>query len=135
MPEQKGLLIDTPAYSELIEAIEEIHEKGLTGYVAVWESENHKHDSTKYVVTDFDRQLGEPTLIIRGRGGSGGKYEIVPKPNNPAWIKYHHPDPKNTGWEEELIELAVFSPDFAYAKKEGWEVFLRNPFEVLEKLK
>lgn len=136
MVDPKGLVIDTPSYQELVSAIKQMQNKAVTGHVVVWETDERNHDSTKYVVKEYGKHLGEPTLVLWGRGGdkkNGGKYEIIPKPNSPAWIRYHYPDGRVR--DEELTKLAVFSPDFAYAKKEGWHVFLEQPFEILSRLK
>jgi hypothetical protein len=136
MAELKGLVVETPSYQELVGTTEEMKEQGLTGHRVVWETEERSHDATQYVVKEFDSHLGDPTLLIWGRGGNketGGKYEIVPKPDSPAWIRYYYPDGRTR--DEELTRLAVFSPDFAYAQKQGWHVFLQKPFEILEQLR
>lgn len=56
--------------------------KAVTGHVVVWETAERNHDSTKYVVKEYGDHLGEPTLVLWGRGGdkqNGGKYEIIPQ--------------------------------------------------------
>jgi len=137
MRDPDGLLVQTARYQELVDTVEEMKENGLTGYRVVWEAAGGwSHDATEYVVRDFDTHLDDPTLLMWGRGGNketGGKYEIIPRPDNPAWIRYYYPDGHTK--ERELRRLAVFSPDFAYAQKEGWHVFLEKPFEILEQLR
>jgi hypothetical protein len=114
-----------------------MNQRGITGYRVVWEAGDKKHSSTEYVIKDFGEHLGEPTAIMWGRGGNretGGKYEIIPKQGDNAWIRYYHPSsgPK----DYRLTRLAVFSPDFIYedADEEEYTVFWKKPFEKLAEI-
>jgi len=133
---QQGLVIETPAYQALIDELKAMKEGGLTGYRVVWEAGDKKHSSTEYVIKEFGEDLGEPTAIMWGRGGNretGGKYEIIPKPNDNAWIRYHHP--RSGPDDYKLTRLAVFSPDFIYEHEEEHSSFWKNPFEKLAEIK
>lgn len=135
MAEMEGLVISSPIYGDLAHEIEEMAGKGVTGHIVVWEAGDWTHGSTEYVVKDFDTHLGEPTLLIWGHGGNketGGKYEIIPKPNKPAWIRYYYPNSDQTR-EAELTKLAVFSPNFIYENDEEKTTFLEKPFELISR--
>jgi len=129
---QEGLVIEEPAYQALIDELQKMKREDRTGYRVVWEADGKEHSSTEYVIKDFDEHLGEPTAIMWGRGGNketGGKYEIIPKPDDNAWLRYHHPQSGPDDYK--LIRLAVFSPDFIYEDVEEHTIFWKNPFEKL----
>jgi len=133
MVQMEGLVISSPIYEDLAHEIEEMAAKGITGHIVVWEAGDWTHDSTEYVVKDFDTHLGEPTILMWGRGGNketGAKFEVVPKPDKPAWIRYHYPNENRTR-DAELTKLAVFSPDFIYENDEDKSTFLEKPFELI----
>jgi len=132
---QEGLVIEEPAYQSVIDEFEEMKRKGVAGYRVVWEAEGKEHSSTEYVIKEFGEHLGEPTVIMWGRGGNretGGKYEIIPKPDDNAWLRYHHP--RNGPVDYKLIRLAVFSPDFIYEDSGDYSVFWKKPFEKLSEI-
>lgn len=137
MGELEGLVIESPIYGDLAHQVEEMAARDVTGHIVVWEAGDWSHDQAKYRVLEYDEHLGEPTLLIWGHDGDknhGGKYEIIPKPDKPAWIRYYYPDGNQTR-EAELTELAVFSPDFMYQNTEDTESFLENPFEIINRFR
>lgn len=144
MGDQDGIILNSLVYEKVTKAIADIEDKyerpgeewsfEVDDCRVVWESENHAHLSTSYVIEDFGAELGESTLFIRGQGGSGGRYEIIPKPNNEPWIRYHPPN-RSTGWEEPLERLMIVTPDFEYVKEEGWVGFFSDVYQIVEELK
>lgn len=120
-------------YEDLVEAVEELKQmdpdaRGL--YHVVWESTGHNHDSTRYIIEDFDSYLDEPVIYIEG--GRGGNYKIITKSYNYPWVQYLPPNqPEDYGWNEELVRLAILTEEFEYVKEHGWRAFLSEPFEVL----
>jgi hypothetical protein len=133
---QEGLVIEEPAYEALIDEFAEMKQRGITGYRVVWKADGKEHQSTEYVIKAFDDHLGEPTAIMWGRGGNretGGKYEIIPKPDDNAWLRYHHPNASPEDYK--LTRLAVFSPDFIYEDTDDYSTFWKNPFEKLAEIK
>jgi hypothetical protein len=124
-------------YEALTAAVSELQEmdpeaQGL--YHVVWESTGHNHETTRYEITGFDKHLNEPTILVEG--GGGGNYEIITKSYHYPWIKYIPPNqPKEYGWEEELVRLAILTEDFEYIDDNGWRAFLSEPFRILEQIK
>lgn len=133
----EGVVVESTAYEELHRAVTKMAEHEITGHRVIWEAEDGwKHPTTEYVVKNFDEHLGEPTLLIWGHGGDkdvGGKYEIIPKPNDEAWLRHHYPDGQTR--DGKLERLVVFSPDFAYETVDDKASFWRNPFENLKEIK
>jgi len=121
-------------YGGLVNAVNELKEMDPNAqgmYHVVWESTGHNHDSTSYSIVDFDTDLGEPVIHIKG--GRGGNYRIITKSYDYPWVHYLPPNqPNEYGWKEELIRLAILTEEFEYIKKNGIEAFLSNPFEVLK---
>jgi hypothetical protein len=137
MGELEGLVIESPVYSDLAHQIEEMAARDVTGHMVVWEAGDWSHDQGKYRILDYDTHLVEPTLLVWGHDGDkeqGGKYEIIPKPDKPAWIRYYYPNSDRTR-EGELTKLAVFSPDFMYENTEDTASFLEKPFEIISRFK
>lgn len=120
-------------YEQLVEAIstlQDLDPEARAEYHVIWESTGHNHDATKYSIKGFGSHLGEPTIRIQG--GGGGNYEIITKSYAAPWIQYVPPNqPRDYGWNEKLVRLAVLTPDFEYIDRNGWQAFLSNPFEVL----
>ena len=123
-------------YEQIVSAISSLQEmdpNARAEYHVIWESTDHNHDSTKYTMEKFGSHLGEPTMRIRG--GGGGNYEIITKSYDYPWIQYLPPNqPREYGWDEKLVRLAVLTPDFEYIDRNGWQAFLSNPFEILRNL-
>ena len=123
-------------YEQLVEAIstlQDLDPDARAEYHVIWESTAHNHDSTKYSIKGFDSHLGEPTIRIQG--GGGGNYEILTKSYATPWIQYLPPNqPREYGWNEKLVRLAVLTPDFEYIDRNGWQTFLSNPFEILRNI-
>lgn len=146
MANQKGVIIDSVVYGKILKGINELREKAenadqwqfdvYSDCRVIWESETHYHPSTSYVITGFGEELGETTLKIRGHGGSesGGNYEIIPKPDNPAWVRYHRKD-EYDGWDEELSTLMVVSPDWKYVEGKDWRGFFEDAYSIIEEIK
>jgi hypothetical protein len=146
MNEQEGVILDSIVYEKVVKSIEGLDQRAanpeqwqfdlFSDCRVIWESESHYHPTTSYVITGFGEELGETTLKIKGGGGgeSGGEYEIIPKPNNPAWIRYQRKDGYD-GWEEELRTLVVVSPEFKYVKDDGWRGFFEDAYSIIEDLK
>lgn len=143
MVSQQGLLLNSVVYQKVVNAIGDVQKQfdnperwefdPSEDFRVIWESETHSHPSTSYVIEGFDSLLGDPTMIIRGGGGKGGKYEIIPKSDNPTWMRYHRPDGR-IGWEEELTKLLVVTPEFKYVKENGWAWFFTNVYSILEEV-
>lgn len=115
------------AYEALTKAISDIPVSSAQSIDVAWASENHIHETTRYVVTDKGSRYGENTLKIRGRGGkkTGGKYEIIPKPNSSPRIVYYTPD-NTIGWDESLKILVISPSKYKFIEEDGKEnpVFL-----------
>lgn len=130
-------------YGKISKAIEDLKHKAenperweydiFSDCRVIWESEDHYHPSTSYVITGFSQELGETTLEIQGHGGkeSGGNYEIIPKPDNPAWIRYQRKDGYD-GWNEKLNTLMVVSPEWKYVEGNNWRGFFDEAFSIIE---
>lgn len=74
--------------------------------------------------------VGEP--VIKIRGGRGGNYRTLTKSYDYPWVQYLPSNqPESYGWDEELTRLAVLSEEVEYVKKNGWEVFLDDPFSII----
>lgn len=122
-------------YEGLVAAIQDLQEmdpdaQGL--YHVVWESTGHNHESTTYTIEEFATDLGEPVMFIEG--GRGGNYRIITKSYDYPWVHYLPPNqPNEYGWKEELVRLAILTEEFEYIKKNGWEAFLSEPFEILRR--
>ena len=104
-------------YERLVESVEYLKQDftpdQIQNYRVIWESETHNFETTHYKITGFDEELGETKMQIIG--GRGGKYEIIPKPANPPWIRYLPPEGSQSAqWEEPLYHLAILSKDFEY---------------------
>lgn len=146
MPSQDGVLIDSVVYEKVVKGIDDLQRQTenpnnwqfdvFNDYRVIWESEDHYHPSTSYAITGFGEILGETTLKIKGYGGgsAGGDYEIFPKPNNPAWIRFLRKDGYK-GWEEELSLLMVVSPEFKYVEEGGWRGFFEDAYSIIEEIK
>jgi hypothetical protein len=143
MAKQEGVVLNSIVYEKVTSAIEDLQDKHqhpdrwtfevTADCRVIWESEEHAHPTTSYVIEGFGSELGETTMRIRGGGGSGGLYEIIPKPNNQPWIRYHPPN-QNKGWEEELQLLMVVTPEFEYVKEKGWAGFFTEVYSIVEDL-
>lgn len=146
MANQQGVIINSVVYEKVSKGIDELKQKAkeperwqfdvYSDCRVIWESEDHYHPTTSYVITGFGEELGETTLQIKGRGGSksGGDYEIIPKPNNPAWIRYHRKD-EYDGWDEELETLMVVSPEWKYVEGDNWRGFFEEAYSLIEEIK
>jgi hypothetical protein len=146
MGRQEGVLLNSVVYQKVSNAFEGLRERSETSnqghfdvfsdYRVLWESTGHSHPTTSYAITGFGEELGEPTLQIRGAGGreSGGNYEIIPKPDNPPWIRYHRKD-GYTGWDEELRTLMIVSPDCKYVNDGNWQGFFEKAYSIIEEIK
>ncbi|WP_152529873.1 hypothetical protein [Candidatus Halobonum tyrrellensis] len=121
------------AYEGLCEVISALPVSSEWSINVEWESETHVHETTKYVVTDKITRYGEDALKIQGRGGkqTGGKYEIIPKPNNSPWIIYYLPD-NTIGWEEELKSLVVHLPAGKFIEEDSGQPLLLENIEYLK---
>lgn len=114
---------DEDAYEGLINAISEVKENlARNTYTVIWKTTTHNHGA-EYRVVDTNSRTGEDTLIIEGQG-RGGKYEIYPKPNDPPFILYHHPEGR-IGWEENAVGLIITEgmAKFEYDEESGVAIF------------
>ena len=133
MGNQEGLLLESTAYEEVVDAIRKLKnrkEELSNDCRVIWQTRNRDFSSTTYTIDRFGSKLGEPTMHIIG--GRGGEYEIVPKPPEDVWIRYKPPKPSQTGWGEELTRLAVLTPEFEYVQEKGWRAFFSDAFNILE---
>lgn len=145
MTQQQGVIIDSVVYDKVAKGIRDLQKQAqnpdnwqfdiFSDYRVIWESETHYHPTTSYAITGFGDVLGETTLEIKGHAGrqAGGDYEIVPKPDNPAWIKFHRKDGYE-GWEEELQTLMVVSPEWKYVKGSNWRGFFEDAYSIIEEI-
>jgi len=124
------------AYTALVEAISDIEVSSAQSIDVAWAAENHVHETTRYVVTDKGSRFGEDTLKIRGHGGNetGGKYEIIPKPNSTPRIIYYYPD-NTIGWDEALEMLVISPSKYKFSEEEEDEnpVFLEFVDEIRDR--
>jgi len=146
MTSQEGVIINSIVYDKVASGIDNLKQKDedpdrwqfdvKSDYRVIWESETHYHPATSYAVTGFGEELGETTLKIRGHGGneSGGNYEIIPKPDNPPWIRYHRKD-EYGGWDEELQSLMVVSPEWKYVEGRDWRGFFEDAYSIIEEIR
>ncbi|WP_226011841.1 hypothetical protein [Halomicrobium salinisoli] len=134
MSSQPGLVLESTAYDEVTKAIEQLREEGINdNHRVIWKTETRDFGATNYTIEKFGSKLGESTMHIIG--GRGGQYEIIPKPNDSVWIKYKDPDPSRSGWEEELTQLAILTPEFEYVHEEGWRAFFSDAFQIIEEVR
>lgn len=110
------------AYEALTKTISDITVSSAQSIDVAWASEDHIHETTRYVVTGKGSRFGEDTLKIRGHGGkeTGGNYEIIPKPNSTPRILYYYPD-NTIGWDEALKMLVISPSRYKFLEEEEEE--------------
>lgn len=145
MSSQEGVIINSVVYEKVAKGIRDLKRQSenpdnwqfdvFSDFRVIWKSDTHSHPSTSYVITGFGEMLGESTLEIKGHGGreAGGDYEIIPKPDNPAWIRFHRKD-EYDGWDEELQTLMVVSPEWKYVKGRNWRGFFEDAYSIIEEI-